>query len=288
VSSFIAHLREAERTRFTGRILVFAGAEQVGGAVLNLGRVGWAIHRAQVDNLGNILERLGPVSRSQLSQIRRAYDASDKRASFAAMLEQARIVPQPVFRRCLLLHNRSALRTAEAAGELRLERKEGAAPADPEMLFSLEELMNELGPEPSPSDHAERWRSLGEENRGLAPLAEVAGFLAAAALTADGQVLAAYAPDGAPDARVLAATLAGLAEAAGRAAAHSAMGGVQYVLVSGEAGTLVARWTSEERKRLVCALVAQEHQIGMAKYRINAQLAAMDAWLAERQEPSPG
>lgn len=288
MSSFIDHLREAERARFSGRILVFAGAEQVGGAVLHLGRVGWAIHRAQVDNLGTILERLGPVSRSQLSQVRRAYDASDKRASFAAMLEQAQIVPQPVFRRCLLLHNRNALRTAAAAGELRLERidrKEGAASADPEMLFSLEELMDEVGPELSQADHAERWRSLGEENRGLAPLAEIAGFRAAAALTADGQVLAAYAPDGAPDAAVLAATLAGLAEAAGRAAAHSAMGGVQYVLVSGEAGTLVARWTSEERKRLVCALVAQEHQIGMAKYRINAQLAAMDAWLAERQAP---
>ncbi len=259
--SLIADLRDAERARFTGRILVFSGEEQAGGAVMHQGRVGWAIYKAQVDNLGTYLERLGSVSREQLGQVRRAYDASGKRASFAAMLEQAKLVPQPVFQRCLLLHNRSALRAMERAGEVRLERKTGAGPADRELLFSLEELMTELGPEATPADRAERWRALGGENQALAPLAEVPGFRAAAALSADGQVVAAYAPGGdAPDAGVLAACLAGLAEAAGRAAAHSAMGGVHYVLVSGDEGTLVARWASGERKHLVCAMVAEEHQ----------------------------
>jgi predicted regulator of Ras-like GTPase activity (Roadblock/LC7/MglB family) len=280
--SLHADLRQAESARFSGRMLAFVGADQIGGAVFSEGRVGWAIHRAQAENLGTFLERLGRVGRAQLGEIRRTYEASDKRQSFATVLEQAQLVPQPIFRRCLLLHNRCALAELSRAPVLRLERRPGAGAGEKAMLFALGELMTEIAPEPSAADRVERWRTLDDENRPLAPLAEVPGFRAAAALNAEGQVVAAYAPRGVPDAGVLASTLAGLVEAAGRATALAAMGGVQYVLVSGEAGTMVARWVSPERKHLVCALVAEEHQIGMAKYRITGQLGAIGAWLAGR------
>ncbi len=275
-----ADLRQAEHTRFSGRMLAFVGPEQIGGAVFSEGRIGWAIHKAQTENLGTFLERLGQVGRAQLGEIRRTYESSDKRQSFATILEQAQLVPQAIFRRCLLLHNRCALLELSRAPELRLERRPGTGAGDKAMLFALGELMTELQPEPSAADRVERWRTLDEENRPLASLADVPGFRAAAALNAEGQVVAAYAPRGVPDAGVLASSLAGLAEAAGRAAAQAAMGGVQYVLVSGEAGTMVARWVNAERKHLVCALVAEEHQIGMAKYRVTAQLGAIGAWLA--------
>jgi len=191
--SLHADLRQAESARFSGRMLAFVGADQIGGAVFSEGRVGWAIHRAQAENLGTFLERLGRVGRAQLGEIRRTYEASDKRQSFATVLEQAQLVPQPIFRRCLLLHNRCALAELSRAPELRLERRPGAGAGEKAMLFALGELMTELAPEPSTADRVERWRTLHDENRPLAPLAEVPGFRAAAALNAEGQVLAGFA-----------------------------------------------------------------------------------------------
>jgi len=273
-----AGLSAAVRTRWTGRLQALNGSDPVGLATLVRGRFAWLASSTQSTNVASLLVRLGGVSQQRLDAVRELYRASGRDESFASALRQAKLVPDGVLRRCLLLHHRAALRSLVGSSGVRLERREVALSFDEDLLFTLGEIMPELSPKAAGPDLAPPSTGgpeLSGAERLLAPLAEMPGHRACAVVDAEGRVLAACTRSPAIEAAVLGAVLASAVEAATRLARFSAMGSVNFLVVSCEAGTLVGRWVDPARRHFVAAVVAEEAQIGMAKYRIGSLLPAI-------------
>jgi len=274
--SWRAGLSAAVRTGWSGRLRALSGPDPVGAATLVGGRFAWLASRTQSANVASFLGRLGHVSSHQLDAVRERCRASAGRESLAGALREARLVPDGVLRRCLLLHHRAALRSLVCREGVWLEREEGTVSFDEDLLFSLGEIMPELSPRaasPTPSLPA----AAGEDSGGglLAPLAEMPGHRACAVVDAEGRVLVGCSRSPAIEAVALGAALASAVEAAMRLARFNAMGPVNFLVVSGEAGTLVGRWVDPARRHFVAAVVAEESQIGLAKYRIGSLLPAI-------------
>jgi predicted regulator of Ras-like GTPase activity (Roadblock/LC7/MglB family) len=281
---FRTGLSAAVRSRWTGQLQAFSGLEPVGGATLFGGRVAWLVARTQGAHVGTFLARLGGVGQRQLDDMQERFRESSDGVDFVASLRQANLAPEAVLRRCLLLHHRAALRSLLRSPGTRLERCEGAAAADEDLLFTLGEIMPELNPKvadptpalPSPTEDGLAGRHL------LAPLAEIPGHRACAVMDAEGRIRVALARSPEVDAAVLGAVLSSMVEAAARLARFAAMGPVNFLVISGETGTLVGRWVDPARRHFVAALVAGETQIGIAKHRINAVLPAVAEWITHQ------
>ncbi len=274
--------RWAQRHTFCGQITVRQDDEPLGLVVFNEGRVAWAVCRRQPETLGRFLRRIGRVTREQLDRVQKRYEACGRRRKIGALLEEEGMIRRPVLRRCLLLHTRMALESLLGTqGETAAHP--GRLEVDPEMTFSLEELMPT---QPQQADAATqpstRWRTWNRENRFLEPLSQIAGYRAAALINADGGVHAAHTVGKGLDVTVLGVYLAAVLESASRAASSSALGQVEFALLDCSEGALVARWLDEQRAHLVVVLVAEDGQIGAAKYGLRGALSGLqDAVAAE-------
>jgi predicted regulator of Ras-like GTPase activity (Roadblock/LC7/MglB family) len=150
------------------------------------------------------------------------------------------------------------------------EAHDGQLACDDQLTFSLEELMPELSKvDASAAGQTAHWRAPGEA---LMPLESISGFQAAALISADGEVIAAYLRSPALEPTVLGVYLAAVLESSSRAVSSTLLGAVDYVLIDCSEGALVARWVDEARHHLVVVLIDGQGQIGGAKYRIDASL----------------
>jgi predicted regulator of Ras-like GTPase activity (Roadblock/LC7/MglB family) len=276
-------IRWARRHTFCGQLTVRRAGEALGLVVFHQGRVAWAVCRRQPETLGRFLRRLGRVTREQLDEVQQRYEACGRRRKIGALLEEAGMIRRPVLRRCLLLHTRMALESLlEPPGGEAIAHP-GHLEVDPEMTFSLEELMpTQSRQAPAEAPPSTRWRTWNRENRFLEPLAQIAGYRASALVDADGEVRAAHAAGGDLDVTVLGVYLAAVLESASRAAASSALGQVEFALLDCTDGALVARWLDERRSHLVVVLVAEDGQIGAAKYGLRSALDDLRAAAATR------
>jgi predicted regulator of Ras-like GTPase activity (Roadblock/LC7/MglB family) len=276
LDDFTQRLRELEEARWTGWFRAMSGPEPVGFGQLSGGKVAWALARRQTPGVAALLERLGGVPPAALDAVRVSYQKAPRRAFPTALLE-ANLVPVPVLRRAVLLHVRAALATLRASGTLLLDLRDAPARVEPDLLFSLGEIMPELvpsSPGPAPSPPA----SPPEDLRAfLEPLASLPGLVAAALVDADGRALAATSRSSGAAPAVLASLAASAAEAAARLAAFQDLGRPGFLMVGAERGSLVARWVLGPEPLLLAALVADESRIGMARVRLNAVAQALSA-----------
>jgi len=272
VDDFTQRLRELEEARWTGWFRAMSGPEPVGFGQLSEGKVAWALARRQAPGVAALLERLGGVPPGALDDVRAAYQKAPRRA-FPTALVEADLVPVAVLRRAVLLHVRAALATLRAAGPLLLDLRDAPARVEPDLLFSLGEIMPELAPpDPRPAPDLlspEDARAL------LDPLASLPGLVAAAVVDGEGRALASTSRAAGASPPVLAALCASAAEAAARLVAFQDLGRPGFLMVGAERGSLVARWVDGPAPLLVAALVADESLIGLAKVRLNAVAQAL-------------
>jgi predicted regulator of Ras-like GTPase activity (Roadblock/LC7/MglB family) len=289
VDEFTQRLRELEAERWTGWFRAMSGPDPVGFGQLAGGKVAWALARRQSPGVAALLERLGGVRSAALDHVRATYQQAPRRAFPTALLE-ADLVPVPVLRRAVLLHLRAALSTLRTSGKLLLDLRGAPTRAEPDLLFSLGEIMPDLVPQearPAPSSAA-----AAEEIRALLePLASLPGLLAAALVDAEGRALAATSRTGRAAPAALAALSASAAEAAARLADFHGLGRPGFLMVGAEHGSLVARWVDGPQPLLLAVLVADESRIGMARVRLNAVAQSLAARTlgssASAVEPTP-
>jgi predicted regulator of Ras-like GTPase activity (Roadblock/LC7/MglB family) len=270
----LEQFRWAQRHTFCGQITVRQDDEALGLVVFDEGRVAWAVCRRQPETLGRFLRRIGRVTREQLDRVQKRYEACGRRRKIGALLEEEGMIRRPVLRRCLLLHTRMALESLLGTPPGETAAHPGRLEVDPEMTFSLEELMpTQSHAVDAAARPSTRWRTWNRENRFLEPLSRIAGYRAAALINADGGVYAAHAAGEQLDVTVLGVYLAAVLESASRAATSSALGQVEFALLDCSEGALVARWLDEQRTHLVVVLVAEDGQIGAAKYGLRGALS---------------
>ncbi len=266
---------------YSGQVVVLSGDQRKGMLVLHQGRVAWAIHQAQQENLGTFLRRLGRVTRQQLQTVQVQYSQHGGKKKIGELLEEAGIIRRPVLRRCLLLHTRSALQGLLREPQLRIEQHPVALTVDAEMTFSMEELMPDAITRKE-SDRLDqsptRWTA---KNRLLGGLRDLSGYRASAVISADGEAVCAHSTASGFEPTVFGVYLAAVLEASSRAVVSTQLGQVDFALLDCSAGALVARWIDEHRDHLVVVLVGEEGRLGAVKHRINAVLPDLVAALSE-------
>lgn len=245
--------------------------------IMDHGRLAWAVAKGQQADVGRLLTSMAKVPAPAVEQARAAYQKSDRKKCFPAVLHETGIAPLPVLRRCLQLHNRAALQTAVTTPDLTVDMHEARVAMDPDILFSLVDLMPQIEPTIS-ATHP--WLTLTDHNRVLEPLSTLPSFKAGAIIDATGRVVTALVRANEAPAEVLGAVVAPLAESATRLAAYSALGSVQAIIVTAEQGTFVGKWLDAERTHILAVVIEEQSQIGMATYRLNSLLPAAGAWTA--------
>jgi predicted regulator of Ras-like GTPase activity (Roadblock/LC7/MglB family) len=258
----------------------------VGFVVLHRGKVAWAVCRNQPETLGTFLWRLGRITRAQLDEINKLYMAHEGRRKLGSLLEDAGYVSRPVLRRCLLLHTRRAVGCLLSEDALNPVSRKGALEVAEENLFALEEVMPHLRYHPklaaARGDSKKNSGRILAKDHPLAGFGEIPGYLASAVVSADGAVMLADTPDGQVDPSLLGVLLVTVLEASSRAVVPTSLGAINFLLLDCDQGTLVARWVDTRRRYLAALLLSPQGNPGMAKYRINDVLPALEQWLAAR------
>jgi predicted regulator of Ras-like GTPase activity (Roadblock/LC7/MglB family) len=267
-------LTRAELERWSGHILVRLRGEVVGEVVIHEGKIAWAVARNQSEHLGTFLLRLGQITPEQLAQVHRQYSKHNGRKHVSLLLDEARILPREVLRRCVMLHVKLAVASLLAHTDVLVDPSPGAIGADANSLFDPVEV---LPPSVVPAYAAERARIAGAPpppvERGaacvIAPIVDLPGYLASAIVSSEGAVLMCH---GSAQLEVDPATLgvfaAELFESSLKLALQANLGLVNAVVLECAKGLLAARWTGDEQAYLALLLTTHESKLGMLTTRV--------------------
>lgn len=275
-------LKAARDQGWSGQVAVSVDGTEVGSVVMRGGRVAWSVCVEQAEDLGTFLWRLGRVTREELAEVRRRYDAHGGRRKLGTLMEEEGILPRAVLRRCLLLHTRRALARLLAYPETLVSAERTAFRVDEAMTFTLEEVVPSAGqPDAARSGSepnlAARWGSWGEENKALAEFATIPGYLAVGLLTRDGEVLAAHAARDV-DPATLGVFVVSVLEFSDLSTHSAGLGSPSAVCFECARGTLVAQWLESSRTHVALVLIGPEGNTGMARYRLGAAADSLSLW----------
>lgn len=266
-----------------------AAPAPMGQIVLMEGRVAWATCQSQTETLGVFLWRLGRISRPQLTTIRRVYKQHQGQRKLGAIVEELGFMSQPMLRRCLMLHIRSALEmllalpgTEAHMAEAQVDRDEHYlfAPAEVLPAHHLDELDEILGLGAPGSS----WFTLNRDNLVLKELTGLPGYLAAAILSADGDVVTAHTTSDAADLVALGVLVSAMAEAFSRAAGPSSLGPATTLTLSYAEGTLSARWIDGNKSFFALVLVRETGDPVELCRALDNAAPRLRAWLDSRAE----
>lgn len=294
----LRELLRVSRAQWTGQLFFSAGGRVKGSIVLHQGRVAWAVSADHQEDLGTFLWRLGRVSREQIAAVRRKYEKNLGTRKLGSLLEEEGLITRDALRRCLLLHTRMVATAILARRDLEVSSLDITLEIDPEMAFELGELLPELlAPEPAdpvveaaaasePGAEPRTWR---RRRAMITGFDQVEGFIGAAVVTADGELVAA---DGRPsdiDPAILGFFVASALNAVGRVASPS-LGAVEVACFELARGTVVARWVDDGKSHVVLMLLEPGSAVESARYVLDAaafSISRVIARWADRGWASP-
>jgi predicted regulator of Ras-like GTPase activity (Roadblock/LC7/MglB family) len=282
-SPLAARLLRAEAAKWSGTLGVTVAGRHVGSVMMIEGGLVWATSKDQRETLGAFLWRLGRITRSQLEIAQNLYSAHQRQKKLGQILAELDYMDPLVFRRCLLLHTRAALRAlARCEGA---EVRESSAPLidEDEVRFSVEEVLGPLEPAASLEEDDEgesaEWARWSERNAVLRPLSTCEGYLLSGVFSADGQVLAAHGGSALPLLRTL---LASVLESASRTVGVAGLGELAFTIIEGSQGQVVALWLDEYCKNLMVVMASSAAPPDALRRAVLASLPRLKSWAAER------
>lgn len=264
-SDLAGHLRAAQAESFSGGLDVLVNGGLVGQVLFKAGQVAWATSKAQPENLGTFLWRLGHITRTQLGVVANLYEAHRGQKKFGEILDSLGLMSAPTLRRCLLLHTRSALRALLASEPAQIRVVPGALADQRDTSFTVDEVLDQgSAPQLPDRDTPRPQEGEGPERLGaLKPLRTVPGYRAAGLFSADGEVLAIDACTKV-EAELLAATICSVVENASRATlALPVLGALHTTVMTCAQGCLVSRWLDDTRKNVVAIAVAGHNPLAV-------------------------
>lgn len=278
------------RARWTGQLFFAAGGQVKGSIVLHQGRVAWAVAADHQEDLGTFLWRLGRVSREQVAEVRRKYEKNLGARKLGSLLEEEGLITRDALRRCLLLHTRMVVSAILARRDLEPSSLDITLEIDPEVSFELGELLPELlAPESvepggeaagaSGGEAGPRWWPWRRRRAMITGFDQVEGFVGAAVVSAEGELVAADGRQSEFDPAILGFFVASALGTVGRVAAPS-LGPVEVACFELGRGTLVARWLDERRDHVVFMLLGPGARVESARYVLDATALSISRVIA--------
>lgn len=281
-------LLTAARNRWSGQ-LFFSSQGQVKGSVsFTEGQIAWAVSADHKEDLGTLLWRLGRVTEQQIDETRKQYEKHHGARKLGSLLEEAGLIQRAVLRRCLLLHTRMVMTSLLTCGDLEATWSDADDLVDDgHTTFDIEEVMPELlspGPEEAAADPEERrWWEWRRRNETIAGLDQVEGYIGAALVSSDGELIAADGQKSAFSPATLGFFLASSLESIDRVTAAT-LGRSEVMYVDLENGGIAARWVTELREHLVFILLDASGKLDAAGYVLNAATPSIARIIARWKE----
>jgi hypothetical protein len=286
----LQELLRASRAQRTGQLFFATGGQVKGSIVLHQGRVAWAVSADHQEDLGTFLWRLGRVSKDEIAEVRRKYEKNLGARKLGSLLEEEGLITRAALRRCLLLHTRMVVTAILARRDLEVSSLDITLEIDPEMAFELAELLPELlapevvdlggeaatGGPPGAEPRVWPWR---RRRTMITGFDQVEGFIGAAVVSADGELLAADGRQSEFDPAILGFFVASALGSVGRVASSS-LGAVGVVCFELDHGTLVARWVNDHKDHVVLMLLEPRAPAEPARYVLDAAALSISRVIA--------
>lgn len=300
-------LAQACGLRWSGRLQVLDGTDQVGTIVLRKGEIAWAVCKYQREDFGTFLKQMGFLTADQLQEVRHRYDELGGTKKIGALLLEMGLADRETLATYLALHIRLALafllreppmtlRTMngepgpEAEGdqsfplEVLLPKPEGIPPKSGDETSPLPEA-GEIPPvsgkdvapkaaEPEPKNEEPEPESKAQEGPNdnvLAALGSVPGYRASIIADTNGRLFAAHgfvASDKSRSSMMLVSRSWLLSSAQTAVAAD--LGEVSLALLECAGGILLVRWIHREASVFLAVFIEKTGKVGIALHRIDA------------------
>jgi len=267
-------LRSAEKDHWTGELRAEGKEHLEGIVVFNEGRVAWAVCSAQHEDLGTFLWRLGRITREQLVEIRKQYQANDGSKKLGALLEEAGLIRRTVLERCLLLHTRMALTTLTKTNGLRWQRTRGHLRLEDDVGFSLDDLLpelagaNELETELKLSVAAGNWSHWNVHNAVLRVMEEVPGYRGALVVARTGAITLAHLPDASLDAMQLGVSIVSIIEVVRRGIHSYNAGELSTMSLECSDLSIIVNRAIHGTGHCIVLLLDADAQLGHARFKL--------------------
>jgi predicted regulator of Ras-like GTPase activity (Roadblock/LC7/MglB family) len=283
-------LRSAERDRWTGELRAEGKEHLEGIVVFNEGRVAWAVCSAQHEDLGTFLWRLGRITREQLVEIRKQYQANFGSKKLGALLEEAGLIRRTVLERCLLLHTRMALTTLTKTKGLRWQRTRGHIQLEDDVGFSLDDLLpelagaNEIETELKLSVAAGNWSNWNVHNAVLRVMEEVPGYRGALVVARNGAITLAHLPDSSLDAMQLGVSIVSIIEVVGRGVRSYNAGELSTMSLECSDLSIIVNCALDGTRHCIVLLLDVGAQLGHARFKLGTLRERVAKKLARIEE----
>lgn len=267
-------LLTAARNSWTGQLFFLSQGQIKGSVSFTEGRIAWAVSADHKEDLGTLLWRLGRVTEEQIVETRKQYEKHHGSRKLGSLLEEAGLIQRAVLRRCLLLHTRMVMASLLACRDLEATWNDADDVSnDQDTTFDIEEVMPELlSPEPeedATDPEKQRWWKWQRRNETIAGLDQVDGYIGAALVSADGELIAADGKKSAFNPATLGFFLTSSLDSIDRVTS-STLGCSTMMYVDLEKGGVAARWVTERREHLVFILLGATGNLDAASYVLNA------------------
>jgi len=286
-------LMRAVEEKWCGTIEFELEGEPIGSMVLSEGKIAWATCKWQTETLGMYLWRMGRVSRTQLQELQKAYAQYGGKRKLGHIVQEMGLMSRTVFRRCLLLHTRSAVEKLVSNPATETRDRPGAPQADEQSLFGLEEVLPPLillteGCRRSDETSSEQdWCLRVGEASLFDDLAALPGHQASLLVSADGEVITAMAAGAGPQRRTVAAMGAGVMDYIARIAISTGFAPVSFAMFDYQGGTVAVRQVDDEQGHLLVVLLDRRNSPAFARNVMSLTALKAQAWLASGTPCTP-
>lgn len=267
-------LLAAARNRWSGQ-LFFSSLGQIKGSVSFVGgRIAWAVSADHKEDLGTLLWRLGRVTEQDILEARKQYEKHHGAIKLGSLLEEAGLIQRAALRRCLMLHTRMVMTSLLTYGELEATWSDADdLSTDQETTFDIEEVMPELlSPEPEEATappEEQRWWEWRRRNETIAGLDQVEGYVGAAVVSVEGELIAADGQKSTFNPATLGFFITSALDSIDRVTSAT-RGRSKVMYIDLENGGVAARWITEAREYLVLILFDAGGKLETASYILNA------------------
>lgn len=282
---FIDALQKTVEKKWSGILRVTKNEEQVGSVFMRDGNVAWAVSKNQSENFSSFLERIGLIPKAKLTEIVQRYKALGKSKKLGELLEEEGLISHDRLRECLGAHIRAAIKSLMDDPLVIIEASHGEMSVDSNLIFDLNELLNEDPHADAESYPTSRETTATEDSNGsenyerisdlLGTLATLQGYRFSFVSGNNGNLFTIHKSesDESPESAILSAK-----EWVNLSATHCADGGLgrlECLILEHESGLLVAQMTDEKRECFITVAFSKEGKLGVIKHKISELIPAL-------------
>lgn len=277
-------LATAVAKQWSGILRVFVSDEQRGVIVLCNGSIAWAVSKNQTEDFSYFLEHIGQIPPDRLREIVQQQNAPDKSKKLCLILEEAGLITQSVFRKCLLAHVRNALALLTKSPLLHVQTNKAEIVADVSLTFSLPETLDRIEVETTVEDQPTiisipegAARSCNGDL--LENLTLLSGYMYSFVANTSGKLLAFHEAEHAEDqVERLFTTVAGWLSNSLQTARTLGMGAPRVTFMEGADQSLLVQATDSERKHFLAVAFNKEGKLGVVKTKMASMIPTVQTF----------